>query len=461
MTGQHLIRIALFAALLWPAGVAAQDARPAKPPVEPLFGRNTPGSGLTHRVDTNLTVAGGNDDNVGLALGIDDGRVGVAARFLSFDGNVIYARDGRRTQFAGSAGVSLRRLSGVGFNVSELPSYSGGLGWSAQTSAHTRVRVDQSIIWSPYYDFGMASVLGEPVLGAAQPVTADQAALQTRTIRSATMADFEHQWSDRMSYRIDYGFRLAAIEQSAFTNAATVFQHSAGLRVSRRLSDSLAVRVGYGFESAPDAVIFGSRDVDRTFRAGNNHAIDVGLDFVRPLTLGRRTTLLFSAGSAVATARGPGQGAVDDTGAFVDEPTTGIGLIGRARLEQRIAGSWTVSGGYERSADYVEIIDATVFSDAVGVDVKGLLSRRVEIFGVLDYRKTSGVYTLGGDRFATGRGNLTVRAAATRRLALFAEYSYFSYRINTQFQLPNGFAPALDRQSVRVGATLWLSLLRH
>jgi hypothetical protein len=452
--------VATLAVLVALPGVTfAQAQAPRERPMDPLFGGNALNPAVTETLDANLSVAGGTDDNVGLALGTDDGRVGLGASFASLDGGLTYSTRRRRSEFGASGSVSVRRLFGQGVRTSEAPSYSGGLGLALQTSQRTRFRVDQSVSWSPYYDFGLLMDLQESPLGAAAATRADNAAVEARTLRTATEAAFEQELSERLSYRLEYRLQQVDVARGQFTDAGALVQHKAAARLMKAMTANTTLRLGYGFESAPDAVIFGSREIDRSLRAGNNHSIDLGVDFARPLTLGRRTTLLFGIGSAISSSRGPLQGAVDSTGTFVDKPTTDIGLIGRVRLDQVVGGGWTVAAGFERSADYVEVLNSTVFSDAIGLDVTGLISRRVEVVSSVDYGRTNGQYALGGDHFYTGRANFMVRAAATQLLALFGEFSYYSYQFDEQFPLPEGFSSALKRRSVRIGATLWLPLL--
>ncbi len=60
----------------------------------------------------------------------------------------------------------------------------------------------------------------------------------------------------------------------------------------------------------------------------------------------------------------------------------------------------------------------------------------------------------------TYTGSARVRSAINQTLALFAEYVYYNYNLGTAVITTPGIPQSLDRNTVRVGITAWMPLLR-
>jgi hypothetical protein len=63
--------------------------------------------------------------------------------------------------------------------------------------------------------------------------------------------------------------------------------------------------------------------------------------------------------------------------------------------------------------------------------------------------------------FDTYTGDVNVRYAVTRTLAVFGEYFYYFYDIQNGALLLPGMPPGLKRNGVRVGLTFWMPTVRR
>ena len=123
--------------------------------------------------------------------------------------------------------------------------------------------------------------------------------------------------------------------------------------------------------------------------------------------------------------------------------------------------TWRARVAYDRNVGFVEGLRDPVFSDAVNASVDGFLSRRVDLHagGGLSLGDTSGAATTQSD-VRTYTGSVRIRSAINQSLALFAEYVYYSYNLGTAVITTPGIPQSLDRNTVRVGITAWVPLLR-
>jgi hypothetical protein len=103
-----------------------------------------------------------------------------------------------------------------------------------------------------------------------------------------------------------------------------------------------------------------------------------------------------------------------------------------------------------------------VFSDALTTSVEGFFSRRV------DFRASGGV-AIGavgitsnvGNDFRTYTANTQLRIAINPVWAITGEYLYYKYDFGSAVVSVPVVAQKLDRNSVRLGLTLWLPLVRR
>jgi hypothetical protein len=209
----------------------------------------------------------------------------------------------------------------------------------------------------------------------------------------------------------------------------------------------MGYHLGYGYSTA-DYLLISSGT-----RRGIHH-IDAGVDYSRALSISRRTTFAFSTGSAILT--GDTRFAVNDAG----EQKAFYRFTGDASLRHEMGRTWDASVAYRRSVDWRETFNQPLLSDSVTAEVGGFVSRRIRFSSSADY-------TLGSVGFVgTNNGYDSASAAAgleyalSRRFALFGRYVYYRYHFDSGVALSPLFAPALNRQSVRLGLKASVPLVR-
>ena len=91
----------------------------------------------------------------------------------------------------------------------------------------------------------------------------------------------------------------------------------------------------------------------------------------------------------------------------------------------------------------------------------GSLTRRTDFRASATYASgESALNRRQGLIFDTYTGNVRLRYALTRSLALYTEYLYYFYDFTGNLQLAPGIPAGLERHGLRAGVTLWMPLLR-
>jgi hypothetical protein len=143
-----------------------------------------------------------------------------------------------------------------------------------------------------------------------------------------------------------------------FSNAAgaRVTAAGAGGRMTRHVGRFAAWYVGYGLSEAHTHD--GTRGVDQ-----RRHDIDVGVDYSRPLSVWRNTTLRVATGTTV----------------LAQDNERRARLSVAARIGHRFAAQWSGSLDYSRPIEYVVGLVEPLIADAVNITLTGMLPRRIAV----------------------------------------------------------------------------------
>jgi hypothetical protein len=182
------------------------------------------------------------------------------------------------------------------------------------------------------------------------------------------------------------------------------------------------------------------------------HDIDAGIDYHRPLSLSRRTRFDFSVGSTIVTN--------PETETTRTERV--FRVVGTAALSHDMGRTWRAKITYNRGAGFAGGLNQPVFSDAAIGSLEGFFSRRIDFSTQAGFSFGSGAERSNLDRdFRTYTATARLRAALTPILALFGEYLYYNYDFGPDVGIVSGVPLKLDRNSVRLGITVWLPLVRR
>jgi hypothetical protein len=179
--------------------------------------------------------------------------------------------------------------------------------------------------------------------------------------------------------------------------------------------------------------------------------VDIGVNYARPLSLSRRTTLTFSTGTAILDGERLDDGAGDTRPRFR--------LVGNASLVREMGRTWTAHAGYARAVRVRDGFTELYFTDVATTDLNGLITRRLSWTTAASWARST--LDRAGNNGHRGRSVTSqMNYALNSAFALFARYIYYAYRYDEGIPLDSRLPRALDRQGVRVGLTTTVPLIR-
>lgn len=356
---------------------------------------------------------------------------------------IAFNRRGRRVDFGLTGNTSTRWYP----QQQELTSgaYTAGAGMNIALSRRTRLGLNQSIGYQPFYQLSLFPGLDDPILGGAPvPSNLDFVVNRSSGWIYDSAVNLDRQLGRRSNLSLYYRRSASDFEASDPTAppAFNVDYQVAGFRFTRDIARGVALRFGYGYRTGN----FANNALELDDRA-EAHEIDVGVNYGRQLSFSRRTTFSFSTGSSLFEVGG-------------DRTFT---IVGDAALRHQFSRSWLSTIAYNRSVGFITNFSGPVLSDNVSARLDGLLGERVMISfqgglsgGQAGYG--AGENEEGTSGFKTYTGTATMEYAFTANLASFVQYAYFYYDFPRGLGLP--VAGEFDRNSIRVGLSVSVPLLR-
>jgi hypothetical protein len=174
--------------------------------------------------------------------------------------------------------------------------------------------------------------------------------------------------------------------------------------------------------------------------------IDAGVNYSRPLSISRRTTLSFSTGSA----------AVDDT------TETYFALTGGATVHHQIRRTWEANVAYARGLSFVAGFSEPFFADAVNANLQGRLARHVTLLVSAGFANGSVGHGALANKYdsvqATTRLEWVVK---NERIGVYSNYFYHTYQFDA---VPSSITPIprrVNRNGVSVGLIFRFPLIEE
>ena len=315
-------------------------------------------------------------------------------------------------------------------------SHDAAAGFSTALGRRTQVHFTQSFRSSPFYQVTVVprELAEEPAEPMAPQAGTDYALFRQHTRSLSSGAAFSYLLARHTSLSVDYSIEQREIGSAGFTSQYV----KAG--VSHYLGRYAVARAGYA-----------RRLVDREGPAesfvADSHDIDGGIDYNRPWSLTRRTTMAITTSSAIV-------------------PVEGHGLhyrfLGAASLRRELGRSWNASLNYGRNLEFVETFAEPLLSDSVSASVQGHFHRRLDLAVTANLSKGAVGFAKedASHGFDTYGGSARLRWTATRLISSYAEYVVYSHAFGTAVQMPVHFDRHAKRSEVRVGVTVWAPLIR-
>jgi hypothetical protein len=172
------------------------------------------------------------------------------------------------------------------------------------------------------------------------------------------------------------------------------------------------------------------------------HNADFGLDFAKALSLTRKTTASFGAGTSAVT----------------DGTETQYALIGNVAIMRELGRTWSASFSFFRNVGFEEAFQQPVFSDTLSAMVSGLLSRRVSVDAGTGLAGGKVGFSNTDNGFSTLYASAGIGIAITRFLNGGLRYGYSRYRFDNGVRLPADLLFQTGRHGVHASLSSWLPL---
>jgi hypothetical protein len=414
------------------ASAAAQTD--TRVPAGAVFGTTrttTPGQVLN--VTVNLAEAF--DQDVVADIGTADRSLFAGSGFYTtVTPQLVFGTSGDRLRFGFNAASDARYYADL--HKLYTTAHSAGIGLIAQLTPSASMSLNQAVTYSPALFSGLFAGGATAGLGSVLPSESSYLLESNPSYGYATTANFTQKLSERGSIAFDASFRY-----NDFTGSnpgyADVRSEDVGSRYQYAVSRGLNLRVGYSFRRGQ---YIGSL-------VSTEHNIDVGIGYSRPLSRTRKTTFGFGLGPTLASAPLPSGSSQDVRQQYR--------VVADLVLTHQMGRTWSVQGAYHRGLGYIEGFQSPVYTAGYATTAGGFLNRRTDVSLSAAY-STGESLTGSSSPFNTYSGNARLRFALGRMLATYVEYVFYDYQFNHSIQLPPGIPPALTRNGVRTGLTLWI-----
>lgn len=449
------IALAAIGILLGSGDPAVAQAGGATRPYRALFGGSTANPDVHHSFDVTGSVWAGYDDN-SVPTVTDDVTVSPLLQtggYLGLSAGVSYAWQSRRIQVGANLGSSTRYYDQISRFYGTT--HTASIGMAAQVGERTRFFANQSVSRAPSYLYSLFPQLNEStpgtIVGGGSFPLGDLSVYVYDTTASA-----DYSVTRRGSLEGVASYRYSDFEESGAATTQALRSYAVGGRFRQGLSRYASLRIGYVYRQ-------GHYNFARANSSVGVHDIDLGVDYARALSLTRRTTLDFGTGSTIVTI--PVIDAAVDPSSITQLQFRVVGNVG---LTREMGRSWKLRAGYYRGVGFAEVFAQPVFSDAINVSLNGFLSRRIDLSvnsglsnGDVGLGRTPTGQEALNSSFRTWNFSARTRYALGAMWAIYGEYLYYSQDLGSAFIVPTGVPPVVDRQTVQVGLTLWVPLLRR
>lgn len=432
----YLLYVAVV--LLGQASAHAQTTTPRRPN-RALFGTQRVNPNSPQSAELNVLLFGAYDDNR-LERPRDeavDPAVQATGLQSTLQADARYRRGRDRTALTLAASTALRYTRDLRDLVPL--NHSGAIAFQSRLWPGARLATNYQFSYSPYYLFAVFPPVGnlfDQPLEQMQASSLNYAVREQKGYIYEPDVNLEQSLGARTSVDVGYARRNVEFRGGSpgrFQDLSTERGH---VRLIRRLTKGIAAHAGVGYEVARYALPNGPETTRR-------QDLDAGIDYSRPLSFSRRTTVTFSSGSSI-----------------IPRPEqTYYRVTGEATLNHEIGQTWTAGLVARRGWQFIEGFPAPFFSDSASAGIRGHLGRRVRVSVGTGY--SMGDMGVVGDSggYETYAGTSQFTFAVTRHLAVHSEYVYYHYRLRGAVPVPDGLAKELDRHSVRVGIKLWAPFL--
>jgi hypothetical protein len=366
--------------------------------------------------------------------------------YTSFVPNMDFESHTQRVHVAVTAASNLRYYGDLHQVIAMSDSVGAGL--TAQITRTTSVFVNQGVSYSPAYLYGLFARTGTPAPGDVIAPAPDYALNTEHSYAYATRASITQTLTPRATLSFTADARNTTFVGQV-AGLSDMHEYDAGGRFTYSVNSDINLRFGYTYRKTEYSPL----------NTLPEHDLDFGIDYSRPLSRTRRTTVGFSVGPTSADVPVPESAGVPLPGPESRQRQYWVG--GDAFLNHQMGRSWNARGTVHRGVTYVEGLPSPVFTNALAVVTEGFLNRRTDLVASAAYTEGLAVGArTSSSTFATYTGDTRLRFAMSKLLATYVEYVYYFYNFPLDMPLAPGIPPRFSRNGVRVGLTLWAPVRR-
>jgi hypothetical protein len=449
------VAVAAVAVLLAASEPAAAQVSGATRPYRALFGGSAPNPDVHHGFDVTMSLSAGYDDNAadGSAESVSVSPLLQTGGYLGLAGTASYVWQTKRVQVAGNLSTITRYYQDVSDLVGST--HTASIGVSAELGQRGRVYANQSVSYAPSYLYSLLPALGTKVPG--RPVGGGRFPLGDESVFVFdTSATAWYSVTRRGSIEGLAMYRHSGLPESSGATVASLRSYGVGGRFRQGISRYATLQLGYVYREGQYGFV-------RANASTTVHDIDAGVDYERALSLTRRTTLDFSTGSAIVSLPALAV-SLDQVGGTELQ----FRLVGNVGLTHEMGRTWRARIAYNRDVGFAEAFAQPVFADAVTASLTGFFNRRIDLTvtggfssGEVGLGRTLRPSDASNSSFHTWNFTARSRYALGSMWAMYGEYLYYSQDLGSAVIVPSGLPSVLDRQTIQVGLTFWVPLLRR
>ena len=334
-------------------------------------------------------------------------------------GSVAFKRQPRRYAFTLNASSSAAYYPGLDRVLSA--GHSLNASFATSLGRHTRVSMVQQVHRSPFYQL-TPFFAGDSA--AVSPLD-DFMIFRWNNTSSSTGVIVTHEIGRRSSITMNYAASTTWLEGETFA------MQSATAGYNYRITRYATARVGYGRRrGGRRAALAGLPQ-----RSAESHDVDLGVDYSRPLSLSKRTTLAFYSGSSMVPSEGG----------------THVHLSGGASLTREIRRSWSARLDYGRALQLVETHDEPLLIDSLSLQIGGQVINRLNLGVSTSLTQGQAGFGAGDRSYATYLAAARARWSMSRTLTVYADSSFYRHNFGAAVEIAPRLERHMDSVQFRVG----------
>lgn len=351
-----------------------------------------------------------------------------------------YAHTGKRLRLASTATTafkyyqSLDRFDALGHTV--------GVGANIRLP-NSSVQLNQSAAYSPSYLYQLFPTDSSSILGESIPINPEYQIIDTESFSYATTARLAFG-SARGTLFSGFGaFKRTDFEQQSFQSSDLEY-YEGGVDVSRRMTSSARFIAGYDYRAGQFGL--GGRTIE--------HGVTIGAEWSLALSRTRRATFRLD----VTPSRLELPASALSGSSAVEGDAQINRLSSEASISYPFRPNWQTAARYRRGVEYLSVLGQPVLSDGGRLELTGLLTRRIDLTASAGYVAAASALN-STQALVTYTGQMAIRYALKRSLALSAEYLYYYYDLSEQAGRPPHLPATYEQHGVRVGVVLFVETL--